>query len=82
MAAAKDNLTVAAYELSHVAPVAWETFLRTMTDYVTSAKDDCIQAPLAMLPVAQGRAQHAVQLLELLQNCKTTTARIVASRPK
>jgi hypothetical protein len=82
MAVARDNLTVAAYELSHAAPVAWETFLRTMTDYVTSAKDECIQSPLEMLPVAQGRAQHAAQLLELLQNCKTTTARIVTSRTK
>lgn len=77
---ANDQLVLAASKLSQVAPAAWDEFLQAFTAYSQLIAVECVQAPLPMLPTAQGRAQHAVSLLKTLTDCRTASVKIIASQ--
>lgn len=62
-----------------MAPAAWAKFVAAFNTYSQSVKDECVQAPLDMLPSAQGRAQQMVRTLEVLNNCRATSAKIIST---
>jgi len=48
----------------------WTEFMNAFAEYADGRRDECVQAPLAMLPVAQGRAQACAQLESLFKECR------------
>ena len=74
------DLILAAAELARSSPEAWSRFLTRFGDYAEDKIVECVQAPLDMLPVAQGRAQALVKLGQLLEDC-IKTADAITSRP-
>lgn len=77
---AADPLALAASRLSRAAPAAWDEFISAFHTYSQSIKDECVQAPVANLPTAQGRAQQSVRIYEVLKNCQATAAKVVAGQ--
>jgi hypothetical protein len=69
-------LILAAAELSRRAPEQWAEFMIAFVVYASGKRDECVQAPLAMLPVAQGRAQAIAQLEVLFDECKVQSENI------
>jgi hypothetical protein len=63
------ELILRAAELARTAPRSWKEFLGALSNYTDHQKNNCIQSPLDQLPVAQGRAQLAAHLHDLLTNC-------------
>lgn len=80
--APNSNFILRAADLSHAAPREWAGFIQELRGFADLQKQQCVQAPLAMLQVAQGRAQTAVQLLELLENAAKTAAAITQAGRK
>jgi hypothetical protein len=63
------DLILAAAQLARRAPEEWNKFMNTFADYTEDKIVDCVQAPLDMLPVAQGRAQALVKLGQIMGDC-------------
>jgi len=63
-------------ELARSAPRSWNEFLGALSVFTEHQKNNCIQSPLDQLPVAQGRAQLAAHLLDLLANCISSADKI------
>ena len=81
MTTAQDQLALAASRLSQASGAnAWDEFIQAFNAYSQAVAIECVQAPLPMLPVAQGRAQHAASLLKTLTDCRATSAKIIASQ--
>lgn len=75
-----DRLTIAASNLSHAAPAAWDEFLAAFSEYALRVQNDCIQSPIDTLPVAQGRAQQVARVQEMLASCRASAEMIVKRR--
>ena len=67
---------LAAAQLSRAAPDQWGAFMVAFVDYVDVRRNECVQAPIAALPTAQGRAQALVQLEALFNDCRKTAESI------
>lgn len=63
------DFILAAAALARRAPDEWKQFMDTFGDYVEDKIVECIQAPVEMLQVAQGRAQSLVKLGQTLGDC-------------
>lgn len=75
-----DGLILKAAELARSSPPqVWAGFLAELRVYADARKTECVQAPLAMLQVAQGRAQGTAQLLDLFEKAVNSADRIKAS---
>jgi hypothetical protein len=74
------ELILRAAELARSAPRAYEEFLGALSDYTDQVKTDCISSPLDLLPVAQGRAQLAARLQNLLANCLSSADKFEGKR--
>jgi hypothetical protein len=72
---------LAAAQLARRAPEEWAKFLEALTGYTEDRAVECIQAQLDMLPVAQGRAQAAFKLRQLLEDCLETAETILNRAP-
>lgn len=70
------ELILRAAEVARTAPRAWQEFLGALSVFTDQTKNDCIQSPLEQLPVAQGRAQLAAHLQNLLANCVASADKI------
>jgi hypothetical protein len=63
------ELILAAARLARRAPDEWQKFLNMFAEYTEDKIVSCIQAPVEVLPVAQGRAQSLVKFGQLLEDC-------------
>jgi len=70
------ELILRAAELARTAPRSWKEFLGALSNFTDHQKNNCIQSPLDQLPVAQGRAQLAAHLHDLLANCISSADKI------
>lgn len=70
------ELILRAAELARTNPRSWNEFLGALAKFSNQVSNDCIQSPLDRLPVAQGRAQLAAFLLELMANCVASADKI------
>lgn len=64
------SLTLKTAALARAAPREWAEFLAEWRSYADTKKDECIRAPVEVLQVAQGRAQNAVEMLNLFTKAK------------
>lgn len=71
------SLTLKAAALARAAPHQWREFLAELTVYANTKKDECIQAPVEVLQVTQGRAQQIASLVTLFNNAVKDADRIV-----
>jgi hypothetical protein len=74
------ELILAAARLARSAPEGWKQFLGAFQMYTNSQRDNCVQSPLDILPVTQGRAQCAAQLLGLFADCLSKADAIEGKR--
>lgn len=70
------DLILASARLARAAPKSWEEFLGAVHAYSRQQADNCVQSPLEQLPVAQGRAQFAARLHNLLATCLSSADKI------
>lgn len=64
------TLAKAAAELSSSAPDSWSRLLVALQAYSAAQSTACVQAPLDILPVAQGRAQAVLTLTKLFSEAR------------
>lgn len=76
----ESDLTMKAALLARNAPDSWKQFLGAFQDYSSQQIQNCIQSPLELLPVAQGRAQATARLYGLLAECLTSADKIEGKR--
>lgn len=62
--------------LARRAPDEWQHFLGALAKYVETQRSYCIQSPLDILPVAQGRAQACTAILALFTDCLSSADKI------
>jgi len=62
------SLTLTAAALAKTAPTQWREFLAELEAYSAIKAKECIQAPVEVLQVTQGRAQQVASLLTLFTN--------------
>ena len=74
------ELILAAARLARSSPEGWQQFLGAFRAYADQHRDNCIQASLTMLPVAQGRAQIAAQLHGLFADALVGADKIEGKR--
>lgn len=67
--AEKPTLSQLALFVRNAAPEAWENFVRAVEGYAYSVAAQMTYAPTEELPIAQGRAQAILALLDILKNC-------------
>lgn len=72
----EDNLTLRAAALARVAPEFWNEFLGAFALYNDSIKDMVVTAPLAELPVCQGRAQATRHLTSVLAGAVANASKL------
>lgn len=77
---AERDLIFASARLARSNPVEWKHFIGAFRAYADKHRDNCIQSPLETLPVAQGRAQLAALLHELLDNCVQSADKLEGKR--
>jgi hypothetical protein len=81
--APQDQLVLAAYRLSQlVHHTDWGEFIRALEAYAAQTSTDMVQAPLEVLPIAQGRAQTASRILDTFKECRTKAQHINLNRTK
>ena len=68
MSSPEQNLTKTAAIIARGSPEAWARFIDAFTAYSIYMTSNCITSPIDTLPVAQGRAQIAAHLRDLLAN--------------
>lgn len=71
-----EALTVAAAELSSVAPGQWKNFLVALELHSSKRREECMRAPASEIFTAQGRAQEIDFLEKLFSNCRVNFERI------
>jgi len=74
------QLILLAARLARSSPENWKQFLDGFRAYADQQRDNCIQSPLEILPVAQGRAQTAAHLYGLLADCIASADKIEGKR--
>ena len=72
----KDNLTVKAASLARSSPNEWREFLAELAVYCQNRVTECVQSPIEMVHVAQGRAQQCTSLLALLNDAVKNADRL------
>lgn len=77
---ADEVLTFKAASLARAAPNSWREFLDAFAIYVNASQKECVEAPLAVLPVAQGRARQCLKLASLFADAVATADRISERR--
>ena len=60
---------MAAARIARNSPELWSRFLDELRAYTNQQRELCINSPLELLPVMQGRAQIATQLSTTLEAC-------------
>lgn len=71
------SLVIKAAALARAAPVQWREFLAELAVFANAKKDECIQAPIEVLQITQGRAQQVASLVTLFNNAVKDADRIV-----
>ena len=61
-------------------PDAWDRFIAAVQAYSSQQITNCIQSPLDVLPVTQGRAQATARLYGLLAECIASADKIEGKR--
>lgn len=74
------DLILAAARLARSAPEGWQQFLGAFQSYANQQRDNCVQSPLDLLPVTQGRAQCAAHLQGLFAECLSKADQIEGKR--
>ena len=74
------ELTLAAARIARSSPDAWDRFIAAFQAYSSQQIQNCIQSPLELLPVAQGRAQTTARLYGLLSECVSSADKIEGKR--
>ena len=64
--------------LARAAPAQWAEFVAECQKHADKKSKECVEAPPDMLPIAQGRAQNAVELVKTFTNAVKTADRISA----
>ena len=67
---ASDTLTLAAAKLAGGAARNWDEFLAALRAYKDEQLNLMVQAPPDRLQQLQGRAQHAIDLVERFDKCR------------
>lgn len=70
------ELIIAAAQLAQTAAGSWEKFLAALRAHNAAVTNQLVSSPIEVLPVAQGRAKHAQELLTTLENCRTVAEQI------
>jgi len=68
MTAATDEVVASAMELRGAAPAAWETFVAAMRVHAAMQVSEMLKCPPDMLMKAQGMAQAANEISQILIN--------------
>lgn len=68
MTVATDEVVIAAVELRGAAPAAWETFVAAVRVHAAAQVSEMLKCPPEMLLKAQGMAQGANEISQLLIN--------------
>ena len=76
----ESDLAMKAAMLARNAPDSWKQFLGALQDYSSQQIQNCIQSPLELLPVTQGRAQATARLYGILAECLTSADKIEGKR--
>lgn len=74
------SLTLTAAALAKTAPTQWREFLAELEVYAAAKSKECIQAPVEVLQVTQGRAQQVASLLTLFTNAIKDAERVGARK--
>lgn len=64
---AKTELLTAAAKLHKAAGEEWNNFINALRELGPATADTLVRSPAERLPFAQGRAQHARELIALLE---------------
>ena len=70
------DLIIAAARLQRNNHELWGEFVAALKEYANTQRENCIQSPLDVLPVAQGRAQACAQLVKILTSPSEQADRI------
>lgn len=71
-----EGLIRAAATLARMAPLEWQSFLQAFSVHAAQRDEELVGSALAMLPVAQGRAQEAREMLGLYTECTKTADKL------
>lgn len=74
------NFVVNAARLAQVAPKEWSEFLAALVVFSDDVVEQCVVSQVDKLPVAQGRAQFAREILRILWECKKTAEQLTAPK--
>jgi hypothetical protein len=77
---AESDLVIAAARIARSSPDAWDQFLASVQAYSSQQIQNCIQSPLELLPVSQGRAQATARLYGILAECKASADKLEGKR--
>lgn len=72
----KEQVIIAAANLSRTTPDQWRTFLSALDAYSEAHRENLLQSPLPELPVNQGKAQSLTSLLRTLKACEADADKI------
>lgn len=74
------DLQLAAARIARSMPDAWDRFIAAVQAYSSQQITNCIQSPLDVLPVTQGRAQATARLYGLLAECIASADKLEGKR--
>jgi hypothetical protein len=74
------DLITAAARIARSSPDAWDRFVAAVQAYSSQQITHCIQSPLDLLPVAQGRAQATARLYGILAECIASADKLEGKR--
>lgn len=75
-----ENLILAAAKLAGGAAGNWDEFLAAFRAYRDDQLNNMAKAPPGMVHVLQGRAQHALELVEMFEKCRDKAQLILESQ--
>lgn len=76
----ENELVLAAARIARTSPDAWGRFIAAVQSYSSQQITHCIQSPLELLPVAQGRAQATARLYGILAECLSSADKLEGKR--
>ena len=80
MAGTQKDFILAAAALSRSAPAQWDAFMLELKAYADRKRDDCVQATVDTLQVAQGRAQAVSGILKEMTEARANSDKIEGRR--
>lgn len=80
MTPSEDEFVLAAARVARTAPESWMKLLDAVSKYASLQATNCIQSPLEELPRAQGRAQMAAKIRDLMVDCLASADKIESKR--